>query len=52
MVGMTGSSSAHGLRIFETDDEAKQTPFVTVAGAVADASALDLAQENPRTTSP
>jgi translocation and assembly module TamB len=41
-VGMTGDSSLHGLRVFEAGQDVKQEPFITVGGASADVSALDL----------
>ena len=41
-VGVSGDSSLHGLRVFQAGDDAKHKPFVTVAGASANVSALDL----------
>jgi hypothetical protein len=41
-VGMTGSSSLRGLRIFEPGDEAKQAPVLAADGATADVAAADL----------
>ena len=43
-VGLTGTSSLHGLRIFEPGDQTEKTPIVTVDSATADASAFDLAE--------
>ena len=41
-VGLTGSSTLHGLRIFEPGDDVKKAPIIAVDGATADVSALDL----------
>jgi hypothetical protein len=49
-VGMTGDSSLHGLRVFEPGDDVTQEPFITVAGASTDVSALDLLEgKTPKT---
>jgi translocation and assembly module TamB len=49
-VGMTGDSSLHGLRVFEAGDAVTQEPFITVAGASTDVSALDLLEgKTPKT---
>jgi hypothetical protein len=49
-VGMTGDSSLHGLRVFEPGDGVTQEPFITVAGASTDVSALDLLEgKTPKT---